>query len=545
MKIKILFSLLFAVALQAALAQETSTWQTIQKRIFDTNCTVCHAAGTSFARQSDLILTENVAYGQLINVKPRNEAAAADGLLRVGTEGLASLYKSFLWEKINAPDQEHFYRDHPQYGAMMPLGLPPLTNGELEFIRRWIIARAPQTGEVVDRAVLNDTTRYQPPAFAPLRPPTNGVQLHLGPFAVAPHYERELFSYVPLNNPTDLFIERVEIIMRPASHHFILYGFREGTPTSLIPPPNTIRDLRDPNGNYIYTTLLTMQYHKFVAGTQWPLLNYHAPPGVALRLPANSGLDMNSHYANRSNATIQGEVYANLYFADPTKVKHIAEILTLSNQDINLPPKTVTTLTKTFTFSTRMHVFLLFSHAHEHMVQFNVEIVGGPRDGELIYVAYDWEHPPILRLDPPLVLEPGQGLKLVVTYNNWTNKTLRFGLLSEDEMMILFGYYYTSEPTAVESDVAAELPQRFALEQNYPNPFNPATSIQYSVGTNQFVSLKVYDVLGKEVATLVNAQQRPGIYRVRFESLDLPSGIYFYQLSAGNFVETRKMLLAR
>ena len=59
-----------------------------------------------------------------------------------------------------------------------------------------------------------------------------------------------------------------------------------------------------------------------------------------------------------------------------------------------------------------------------------------------MYIAYDWEHPPILELDPPLTLEPGQGLRLEATYDNNTTRTLRFGLLSVDEMMILFGAYY-------------------------------------------------------------------------------------------------------
>ena len=83
------------------------------------------------------------------------------------------------------------------------------------------------------------------------------------------------------------------------------------------------------------------------------------------------------------------------------------------------------------------------SHSHRQMVSFVVKIIGGERDGEIVYVAYDWEHPPILKLDPPLVLEPGQGLRLEVTYNNTTDRTLNFGLLSTDEMMILFGSYYT------------------------------------------------------------------------------------------------------
>ena len=76
------------------------------------------------------------------------------------------------------------------------------------------------------------------------------------------------------------------------------------------------------------------------------------------------------------------------------------------------------------------------------MTEFKAFIDGGARSGELVYIAYDWEHPPILELDPPLVLESGQGLRLEATYNNTTSRTLRFGLLSVDEMMILFGAYY-------------------------------------------------------------------------------------------------------
>jgi hypothetical protein len=527
------------------LAQEPSTWQTIQQKIFDGNCTSCHSAGTYFARQSGLVLTSDVAYGQLVNVAPANAAAKGDGLLRVGAKGLESLYKSFLWEKINAPDQEHFYRDHPQYGSLMPLGAPPLTNGELEFIRRWIVAGAPQNGVVADGALLQDTTRFQPPAFAPLPKPVNGIQLHLGPFEVAPNYERELFSYVLLNNTQDIFIDRGEIVMRPGSHHFLLATFQENTPSYIMPPPNVIRDIRDANGNYIYQNLLPMQYHKFFAGTQWPLLNYHFPPGVALRLPANTGLDMNSHYANRSSTIIKGEVYANLHFAEPAKIKHVAEVLQLSNFDINLPPQKVTTLSKTFTFSERTHIFQLVSHAHEHMTEFKVEVAGGPRNGEVVYIAYDWEHPPILKIDPPLVLEPGQGLKLMVTYNNWTNRTLNFGLLSQDEMMILFGYFYKSSATAVQDPAASAMPTAFALEQNYPNPFNPATTISYSLPGSSEVELAVYDVSGKLAAVLVRGTQGAGAHKIVWEAGGVASGMYFVKMRAGDFQATRKILLIR
>ncbi|MCK9211240.1 MAG: glycosyl hydrolase family 18 protein [Ignavibacteriaceae bacterium] len=89
---------------------------------------------------------------------------------------------------------------------------------------------------------------------------------------------------------------------------------------------------------------------------------------------------------------------------------------------------------------------------------------------------------------------------------------------------------------------------KFLLSQNYPNPFNPVTSIQYSVVSRQFISLKVYDILGNEIETLVNEEKAPGIYTIPFNlqlttiNQQLSSGVYFYQLRAGNFLQTKKML---
>jgi len=110
-------------------------------------------------------------------------------------------------------------------------------------------------------------------------------------------------------------------------------------------------------------------------------------------------------------------------------------------------------------------------------------------------------------------------------------------------------------PTTGVAEREEMAPAAFELKQNYPNPFwsgttsrsagNPVTSIQYSVTSNQFVSLKVYDISGREVATLVNQKKPAGVYRVEFAAKDLPSGVYFYKLTAGEFVQVRKMALVR
>jgi len=88
-------------------------------------------------------------------------------------------------------------------------------------------------------------------------------------------------------------------------------------------------------------------------------------------------------------------------------------------------------------------------------------------------------------------------------------------------------------------------PKEFKLEQNYPNPFNPTTSIQYQISSISAVTLKVYDILGSEVAALVNEEQQPGYYEVHFSGSSLASGMYVYRLQAGEYISTKKMMLLK
>jgi carboxypeptidase T len=89
------------------------------------------------------------------------------------------------------------------------------------------------------------------------------------------------------------------------------------------------------------------------------------------------------------------------------------------------------------------------------------------------------------------------------------------------------------------------IPKTYALEQNYPNPFNPVTVIKYQLPQPEFVTIKVFDLLGKEVAALVNEKKEPGYYETSFDGSNLASGLYFYRIEAGNFVETKKMMLIK
>ena len=97
----------------------------------------------------------------------------------------------------------------------------------------------------------------------------------------------------------------------------------------------------------------------------------------------------------------------------------------------------------------------------------------------------------------------------------------------------------------VGNNLIESTPHTFKLNYNYPNPFNPSTKISYSIPKQSIVTLKVYDPMGNEVSTLVSEEKAAGNYEVNFNAKNLSSGIYFYKLQAGNFVETKKMILLR
>jgi len=99
--------------------------------------------------------------------------------------------------------------------------------------------------------------------------------------------------------------------------------------------------------------------------------------------------------------------------------------------------------------------------------------------------------------------------------------------------------------TGIKEPSPTAVPAAFALKQNYPNPFNPTTTIEYSVPKLLDIELKVYNIFGHEIQTLVNGRQEAGVHRVQFDSSGLPSGLYFYRLRTGEFVETKKMVVVR
>ena len=135
-------------------------------------------------------------------------------------------------------------------------------------------------------------------------------------------------------------------------------------------------------------------------------------------------------------------------------------------------------------------------------------------------------------------MKPAQGSKII---DAGTNIGFKYSGSAPE-----LGAIEVSYPTGVR-DNEGSVPEKFLLFQNYPNPFNPETNIEYSVGSREYVSLRIYDSLGRKIATLVNEFQSPGTYSVRLSAVNyqLSSGVYFYTLITGNFSQTKKMIVLK
>ena len=444
---------------------ENSAYHNIQEYVFDRSCanSACHAPpSNSFG----LNLTYGFSYENLVGAVPKNPAAAAAGMKLVDP---GNPENSFLLTKLMGPTA-------PEQGARMPFGGGVLHTGKINAVRTWIEAGAPQTGKIAgigDLGVLRDPDeKFEPPAPPP---PGEGYQLRLPPFKIEPGTEREIYYATQITDENgdpvhgDIFINRVEIFYPAGSHHFILYRFTEEglangvpgrgiTPGIGVDPADSFRELdtEDPQvlGNFGVDRL-------FVVGTQTDDTLFEFPAGVGLRMPGNTIYDLNSHYINLlGDETLIGETYVNLYTIPEEEVKYEAVEIFVSNRSINVPPGATRVAKMTWYIEdelerrghdpgTSLNVFLLTSHMHRHGELFEIN---QRSTGDLLHRSVAYDNAPIDLFDPVLRLEPDDGLSFQCIHNNYDkNEPLIFGLTSEDEMCIIFGYYYI--PTESAGDI--------------------------------------------------------------------------------------------
>jgi hypothetical protein len=109
----------------------------------------------------------------------------------------------------------------------------------------------------------------------------------------------------------------------------------------------------------------------------------------------------------------------------------------------------------------------------------------------------------------------------------------------------IYNNNYQIDSTTSIADKHLSVPSNYLLYQNYPNPFNPITKIKYSLPLSDNVQIKVYDILGREIKTLLNEYKQAGTYEIEFDAGNLLSGVYFYSIRAGNYTATKKLILIK
>ncbi len=175
--------------------------------------------------------------------------------------------------------------------------------------------------------------------------------------------------------------------------------------------------------------------------------------------------------------------------------------------------------------------YTLIESLHDNLLQLNIKFDCGTEDFDFIQASRNF--------DSTLTAE-----NIPHTFNEYPGDHNNMISVRVQSRVLPFMKNNLEVVTDVES-IVNEIPGDFSLSQNYPNPFNPTTTIKYQLPELSFVTLRIYDVLGNEITTLVNEEKPVGSYKVEFDANSLSSGIYIYRLQAGNFVETKKMVLMK
>jgi aminopeptidase N len=155
-------------------------------------------------------------------------------------------------------------------------------------------------------------------------------------------------------------------------------------------------------------------------------------------------------------------------------------------------------------------------------------------------------NPSFFTMPVQIKINTSLGDTITTVFNNQQNQDFEIIVSGEPTSLVFDPNNFILKTVTIVANVDDFIhPYEYALEQNYPNPFNPSTKIKYQIADAGFVNLQVYDVLGNEVATLISKEMQAGSYEVEFDASNLPSGIYYYTLSAGSYMQTKKMVLLR
>jgi hypothetical protein len=552
-----LYKLLFCVFVLSNYNQSVTAQSTFAqvRQIMQTNCagSGCHNGSSP---TFDVTLSENALYSALVNVSPVNPYADSIGD-RLVTPGYVD--RSFLFRKIAHGLNEnntHIALTQPQEGDNMPDGQPALSKYEIELFRQWILFGAPQTGTVVDTALIakyysgkgkDDTyTSHNPP------PTGQGFQIYVGKIFVPSNYETYYyFKYNP-RLTSAIEIPKVHTMLPGGTHHFVIFKFQPGQSAQYA---EGIR----PESESSHSSVLDG------IGTGPNLWEYDLPQNSAYFWEQSTVLDLNLHFQNgMADTVLAADLYINVYTQPLGTASKYMLIRNYPVMSIVIPPDNqeheFVEIANDTNETNYWMVWQLYGHTHEWGTDYdifkrNADGGMGTQEYESWYsyeqgfnVGYHrygvdatfhyYPDNALLQVDPRL------GWIHRARYKNNTQDTIKWGLTSAEEMMVM-GFQY------LPGDTLGALPTGIGKShegdwrvQVFPNPASNQLHINYSLLKQSNVTVEMTDLLGKQVLWLEQKDKAPGNY---LDDVDVPEGtapgMYVLNIRAGNFSNTRRLVI--
>jgi Secretion system C-terminal sorting domain len=533
---KILLVLMTLCAPILLRGQQTAVFPKIYT-IFQQKCASCHASATRSGgldlEGTGATLAEKQAsvLANLVNATPTNTTANGKGYKRVWA-GRAD--RSFLFHKINGDFDTYYTPLSTNEGSTMPRSGTALTKTEKEFIRQWILFGA-KANVVIPEARIRafyDTAgkamnSFQTPPPAPTA--SEGFQVRVGPFFLGPQGqpddELEYYQKWEVNLPQDVEVNRVNHIFANYSHHFIIYSYNSAATA------NTVAD-----------GLRTNPYHNninLVSAVQ-EATDLKLPPKTAYKWPKNRFLDLNTHYINYSSQHVyKAEAYLNFYTQPNGTAKQEMKATLIANTNISIPNNNQTTLFEqplVLGLSGKLWIWGVMGHTHKYGTGYKVykRNADGTK-GDIMYDAacpvgipncpspwFDYQHIPIRFFQNFTPVDANPGIIHQATWKNNGPTPVRFGVTSDDEMMVLVALYVT-DTTGLQVATSTQNIAKLEDVRIYPNPAKDQLTVDLPPSVSA-ATLTLFDILGRAVRRV------KGTGRVNIQRGTLESGVYLVKI---------------
>ncbi|MES2619238.1 MAG: T9SS type A sorting domain-containing protein [Bacteroidota bacterium] len=549
-----LFSALLCLTAATSMVNAQGTFTQIHQ-ILQTNCagSSCHGAGASNP-SFNVDASESVLYNKLVNGTVINPGVkAGDKLITPGY-----VDRSFLLRKLihglneNNP---HLNLTGAQEGVGMPYGLPALPKEQIELVRQWILFGAPQTGHVIDTAVINsyyrgkgiDDTYANHAAPAP----NEGFQIYLGKVFIPA--STEIYYYIK-HNPrltSSIEIPKVTTMLASATHHWVIFKF---LPSSSSGYAEGLR-------------LEAQSSHADVSdgiGTGPNLWEYELPQGTAYFWEQSTVLDFNLHIFNpRTDTVLATDLYVNIYTQPLGTAQKYMLIRNYPVFSIAIPPDSVehefVEVANDTNETKYWNVWQLYGHTHKYGTDYDI-FTRNP-DGSMGEQQYEsWMSyeqgfnvgyhrfgvDATFRFYPDdslLQIDPRIGWVHRARYKNNSQDTVYWGLTSAEEMMVMgFQYVYGDDLGPLPTGIGSSANETLKLNV-FPNPANDVISLNYSLYERTDLKVELTNVLGETVSLLEEKNKVVGNYLDEVDLRQYSPGVYLLNFKTNYSSTTRRIVI--